>query len=76
MKTILAVDDELSIRESYRLILGDQYRVIPAEDGPAALKILEDTHVDLILLDLMMPHMDGFQVLDELAKRSYLRSTA
>ncbi|GMW00676.1 MAG: sigma-54-dependent Fis family transcriptional regulator [Candidatus Hydrogenedentota bacterium] len=76
MKTILAVDDELSIRESYRMILQDQYRVLLAEDGPKALKILEDNHVDLMLLDLMMAGMSGFQVLDEMQRRGVMPPVA
>lgn len=69
MKTILATDDEPSVREAYRLILNAKYRVLLAEDGPAALKILESTHVDLVILDLVMPKMGGLEVLDEIAKR-------
>ncbi|MCC6155483.1 MAG: sigma-54-dependent Fis family transcriptional regulator, partial [Candidatus Hydrogenedentes bacterium] len=49
MKTVLAVDDELSVREAYRLILSDKDRVLHAEDGRVALKILNETHVDLVL---------------------------
>ncbi|NUM52816.1 MAG: sigma-54-dependent Fis family transcriptional regulator [Candidatus Hydrogenedentes bacterium] len=68
MKTVLAVDDELSVREAYRLILSDRYRVLQAEDGPAALKILNETHVDLVLLDMVMPSMSGMEVLDAIAR--------
>jgi DNA-binding NtrC family response regulator len=68
MKTVLAVDDELSVREAYRLILSDKYRVLQAEDGPAALKVLNETHVDLVLLDMVMPSMTGMEVLDAIAK--------
>lgn len=59
MKTILATDDEPSVREAYRLILNTKYRVLLAEDGPSALKIVENTHVDLVILDLVMPRMGG-----------------
>jgi DNA-binding NtrC family response regulator len=69
MQTILAIDDEPSIRETYRLILADQYHVLVAPDGASALKTLEETHVDLIILDLTMPGMSGMDVLDELARR-------
>lgn len=68
MKTVLAVDDELSVREAYRLILSDKYRVLQAEDGPSALKILGETHVDLVLLDMVMPSMSGMEVLDAISK--------
>ncbi len=68
MKTVLAVDDELSVREAYRLILSDKYRVLQAPDGPAALKIIKETHVDLVLLDMVMPNMSGLEVLVEIGK--------
>lgn len=69
METILAIDDELSIRESYRLILSDQYRVLLADSGESGLKQLDKNHVDLILLDMMMPRMGGLAVLDHLMAR-------
>ncbi len=69
MQTILAIDDERSVRESYRLILGDRLRVLAAEDGPAAVKVLEENYVDLILLDLAMPGMSGLEFLALLEER-------
>ncbi len=69
MQTILAIDDELSIRESYRMILGDAYRVYLAEDGATGLNILSEKHVDLILLDLTMPGMSGMDFLERLDER-------
>ena len=69
MQTILAIDDEISVRESYRMILGDKYRVVLATDGNAGLQLLDEKQVDLILLDLWMPSMTGMQFLEELAKR-------
>ena len=69
MQTILAIDDEISIRESYRLILSDQYHVHLADSGEAALRLLDEKHVDLILLDLNMPKMGGMEFLGELEKR-------
>ena len=69
MQTILTIDDELSVRESYRMILGDKYRVIQAQDGPEGLAILDTKHVDLILLDLWMPKMSGMDFLQIFAQR-------
>ncbi|MBN2311795.1 MAG: sigma-54-dependent Fis family transcriptional regulator [Candidatus Hydrogenedentes bacterium] len=69
MATILAIDDERSVREAYRLILRDQYNVILAEDGPEGLRALDESHVDLVLLDLVMPRMGGLEVLQEIARR-------
>jgi DNA-binding NtrC family response regulator len=69
MQTILAIDDEMSIRESYRMILGDAYRVYLAPDGATGLQILSEKHVDLILLDLTMPGMSGMDFLEHLDQR-------
>jgi len=69
MKTILTVDDESSVRQSFRIMLSDQYRVLLAENGRKALETLDSHHVDLILLDMIMPDMDGMEFLDHLAQR-------
>jgi DNA-binding NtrC family response regulator len=69
MKTILAIDDEASVRASYRMLLSGQYHVILAENGRVGLTELEKNHVDLILLDLMMPEMGGIEFLEEIARR-------
>ena len=66
MQTILAIDDELSVRESYRMVLGDDYRILGAENGAEGLARLEEEHVDLILLDLTMPSMTGMEFLAKL----------
>jgi len=66
MPTILAVDDEASVRESYRVILSDRYRVLLAKSASEALGLLKDKHVDLILLDIIMPNMTGMEFLDRL----------
>lgn len=69
MQTILAVDDEPSVGQSYRVILSDRYNVLVATSGADALKVVDDTHVDLILLDQIMPGMTGVEVLRELGRR-------
>jgi DNA-binding NtrC family response regulator len=66
MQTILAVDDELSVRESYRLILKDSCRLLLAENGEDGLRQLQERNVDLILLDLTMPEMNGMTFLKRL----------
>jgi len=66
MQTILTIDDEESIRQSYRLILSKEYNVLMAPDGAEGMKTLESHHVDLILLDMTMPGMSGEDVLNEL----------
>lgn len=69
MQTILTIDDELSVRESYRMLLGDSYRILVAEHGKEGLALLEKKYVDLILLDLTMPGMSGMEVLKALRER-------
>jgi DNA-binding NtrC family response regulator len=61
--TILVVDDELGARQSLEVILEDDYRVLSAESGREALKVLQRESIDLILLDVNMPDMDGLEVL-------------
>jgi DNA-binding NtrC family response regulator len=60
---ILIVDDELSIRESFNLILGKEFKVVPAASGEAALKRIIDEKVDLVYLDIRMPGMNGIETL-------------
>ena len=59
---ILIVDDDENIRQIVRLCLSDEgYEVVEAENGVAALAALEKVHPSLILLDLRMPVMDGWE---------------
>jgi PAS domain S-box-containing protein len=62
-ETILIVDDEPAIREINQQLLTEKgYKVFCAEDGLQALDILEDTPVDLLISDVIMPGMDGYQL--------------
>ena len=64
-ETILIVDDVKLNRAILRSIFKDRYRILEAENGREALELLEQEayHVDIILLDLVMPEMDGLQFL-------------
>ncbi len=63
MKTILVVDDAPNIVELVRLYLeGAGYATIVATDGPSAVELHRRHHPDLVLLDVMLPGMDGFEV--------------
>lgn len=63
--TILSVDDDADIRDLVATILGDRgYRILTAESATDALEILADGPVDLILLDVMMPEIDGYMFCD------------
>ncbi len=65
MTKILIVDDEKSIRDSLKMILEyEGYETLFAENGKKGLQIIEDEPVDLVMLDIKMPGMDGLEVLD------------
>lgn len=65
--TILIVDDQLSAREVLRgLLFGQGYQLVLASNGPEALSKAAELTPDLILLDVMMPGMDGFEVCERL----------
>jgi two-component system, NtrC family, response regulator AtoC len=63
---VLVVDDDPGLRESFRLILEDEYEVLDAASGPQALDCLRRAAVDLVLLDVRLPEMDGIQVLEQM----------
>ncbi len=68
---ILVADDEKEIRELLRLYLeNEKYEVIEASDGQQAYELLHTNQVDLCLLDIMMPKMDGYHLLQEIRKES------
>jgi signal transduction histidine kinase/DNA-binding response OmpR family regulator len=77
VETILLVDDEPDARQLFRRMLAsfpNQYRVLRASDGAGALQILRAQPVDVVLLDLLMPKMDGFQFLAVKNQEPLLRS--
>ena len=63
---VLIVDDDPGIRESFRLILEDHYDVLDVPDGPSALDVVRASQVDLVLLDIRLPEMDGIEVLERI----------
>ena len=64
--TILIVDDEVVNLKMLSSFLEPHYNLCIAESGEEALKIIKETIIDLILLDIMMPGISGFEVLAEL----------
>lgn len=69
--TILIADDEAEIRELLRLYLEkDGYRVLEAADGRIAVSLMEKEEIDMALLDIMMPELDGYRVLKKIRETS------
>ena len=66
---ILIVDDSISIRKSVSFVLSQEgYKVIEAEDGLDGLKKAEETQFKLIITDINMPNMNGFEFIQSLRK--------
>jgi len=71
--TVLVVDDSAYIRRMIRFALTQRpYTVVEAQDGIAALKYVKSYPVDLVITDLKMPNMDGFELIRLLRSRSEL----
>lgn len=65
-KTVLIVEDEQILRDAYRKILSQEgFRVLDAANGLEALDRLREASPDLILLDMLMPYMDGLTFLEQ-----------
>lgn len=66
----MLVEDHSSVRALLRVVLEDEgYRIMEADDGPAALEAAESARPDLIVLDLMMPELDGEEVITRLREK-------
>jgi len=75
-KIILLVDDDHTVRESLRdLLVSEGYRVIPAENGQQALDRINRLPADLVLLDLNMPVMSGWDTFEQLTREHPLLPT-
>ncbi len=73
--TILVCDDDPSLRELVRAVLGPRYRFIEAADGTEALAIAREVRPDLVVLDVMLPGLSGIEVLEALRTDAELRET-
>ena len=68
---IFIVEDDRTIRDGIVEFFSEMgYNVFQAQDGEEALKIFEENEIDLMILDIMMPKKDGFEVLQEIRKSS------
>jgi len=71
METILIIEDEEPIRELIKLNLSlFGYKTLEAADGHEGLEYIKNEKFDLVLLDLMLPKLDGFAILPEITKRN------
>jgi CheY-like chemotaxis protein len=69
MATILLIDDEDQVRMLFQIALEDAgYRVLSADSGKEGLRLLHDQVVDVILVDIFMPAMDGLELIPHLRK--------
>lgn len=73
--SVLVVDDDPSIREFLTFLLEDYgFRVSSARDGVEALRAVEAESPSVVVTDLMMPRMDGFELIDRLRRHSCVRA--
>ena len=73
--TILVCDDDPSLRELVRAVLGPRYRFVEAADGKEALTAMRELSPDLIVLDVMLPGLSGIDVLEAIRADDELRGT-
>src|SRR6185503_19093235 len=71
---ILLADDNADVREYVQILLGERYEVQAVGDGLAALTAARERPPDLVLTDVMMPGLDGFELLRELRADERLKS--
>jgi DNA-binding response OmpR family regulator len=70
---VLVVEDEVAIAEAVRARLESEgFRVLTAGDGPRAIELTSQEHPELVVLDLMLPGMDGLEVCKEIQKTAWV----
>jgi DNA-binding response OmpR family regulator len=70
---ILVVDDDKNTRRLFQAVLeGAGYNVFKAENGMAAFDVMDSTHIDLVIVDIMMPQMDGYEFTETLRETNPL----
>jgi len=75
MKKILVIEDDANIRESLvELLEMKSFELISAENGTDGLKLAQDTLPDLIVCDVMMPGMNGYEVVEAIRKDSRMKN--
>jgi two-component system, OmpR family, response regulator VanR len=75
LKTILIVDDEPDVLEVVEMLLiSEKYRVLKATNGIEALEVVSEETPDLVILDIMMPEMDGVETCKNMRKMDTMRN--
>ena len=70
MRSVLVIDDEIGTRESLRMILKNDYQVFLAKNADEAFCQIEEHSPDLLLLDIILPDIDGLKVLERIKQKS------
>jgi CheY-like chemotaxis protein len=77
MARILIIDDDLSIQQLFKQFLsGEDHNVLSASNGKEGLRLMKQQKPDLIITDIMMPEMDGLEVVREIRKTDLLNHPA
>ena len=75
LATVLICDDEPSLRELIRISLDGPYEFVEADDGEESLELARSVRPDVIILDLMMPRLNGLEVLKAMRQEEALAHT-
>jgi DNA-binding response OmpR family regulator len=74
-KSVLIVEDDADLRRLYCDVLkANGFALCEAADGPRALRLIEDNPPDVIVLDIMLPTLDGYSVREEIAGNAHTRN--
>src|SRR5205809_7838177 len=63
---LLVVDDDAGVRDAYHLILDEEFTLLEAAEGRTAVSTVRTQPVDIVILDVLMPGVDGIEILQEL----------
>ncbi|AIG97264.1 MAG: Response regulator [Archaeoglobus fulgidus] len=67
-RRVMVVEDDSAVLETVQIMLGDKYEIIPATNGEEAVKKYKMFKPDVVLMDVMMPVMDGVEATKEIKK--------
>ena len=73
LETVLLVEDHVDSRQMYAEFLRAQFNVVEAEDGVGALQLMQQSRPDIVVTDLALPRMDGFELMQRMRADERLR---